>query len=80
MKLYGVLVLLVTLSAASGLRCYLCASATSGSCGQIVSCPSGFDRCAKVQFNGVIAKTCMNSVACGGHITCCSTDLCNGNI
>uniref|UniRef100_A0A3B3Y698 UPAR/Ly6 domain-containing protein n=1 Tax=Poecilia mexicana TaxID=48701 RepID=A0A3B3Y698_9TELE len=49
MKLYGVLVLFVTFSVASGLRCYTCVTSDPSACTNIETCPDGFDRCASVK-------------------------------
>ncbi|KAM3611843.1 uncharacterized protein V6R79_024783 [Siganus canaliculatus] len=57
MKLYSVLVLMVTLSAAYGLRCYKCVG-TSEYCKnpEIGNCPYGTDRCAIARENGLKTK------------------------
>ncbi|XP_073323316.1 lymphocyte antigen 6G-like [Pagrus major] len=80
MKLYGVLVLLVTLSAACGLRCYNCMGIDPKSCTKIKTCPSTMDRCSSTEVGGIITKDCTNSAACIGPIKCCEGDLCNGAI
>ncbi|XP_074495483.1 lymphocyte antigen 6B-like [Sebastes fasciatus] len=81
MQFYGALILLMTLSAACALRCYQCSGAT---CTDKITCPDNppapFDRCATVDLNGVIGKSCMNSNLCNGPIKCCSTDLCNSAV
>ncbi|XP_036952837.1 lymphocyte antigen 6G-like [Acanthopagrus latus] len=80
MKLYGVLVLLATLSAACGLRCYSCMNADSKSCAKIATCASTQDRCSSTEVMGLVTKHCINSAACVGLIKCCEGDLCNGAI
>ncbi|XP_076587223.1 ly-6/neurotoxin-like protein 1 [Chaetodon auriga] len=81
MQLYGVLVLLVTLSAACGLRCYSCFLATNpDSCTNIQTCPSILDRCSSTKTGNAINKACFPSAACRGPIKCCEGDLCNGAI
>ncbi|XP_038550371.1 lymphocyte antigen 6G-like [Micropterus salmoides] len=76
MQLYGALVLLVTLSAACGLRCYTCTSTSAGSCTQTSTCPDILNRCFSLNV-GVVTKGCQNSVLCVGPIKCCEGDLCN---
>ncbi|XP_036954683.1 three-finger toxin MALT0070C-like [Acanthopagrus latus] len=80
MQLYGVLVLMVTMSAACGLRCYTCADTNIKACTDILDCPAGNERCSSVEVDGVITKACLNSGACVGPAKCCDTDLCNGAI
>ncbi|XP_019120031.1 CD59B glycoprotein [Larimichthys crocea] len=81
MKFYGVLLLLVTLSAACGLKCYTCNGMDSKSCTQIVECPSPtLDRCSSLELNGAMVKTCVMSSACVSPMKCCEGDLCNGAI
>ncbi|XP_068616935.1 uncharacterized protein [Brachionichthys hirsutus] len=81
MKLYGVLVLLVTLSAAGCLMCYQCLLATDPSqCTQNVTCHVAADRCATIEFNGFIIKGCNISPFCHNDIRCCKGDLCNSAV
>ncbi|KAM3610256.1 uncharacterized protein V6R79_001459 [Siganus canaliculatus] len=81
MKLYSVLVLMVTLSAAYGLRCYICVG-TSQYCKNPESrtCPAGMDRCGIVRENGVVAQSCISSLNCIPGMNCCDEDLCNSAI
>ncbi|XP_016529548.1 CD59 glycoprotein-like isoform X4 [Poecilia formosa] len=78
MKLYGVLVLFVTFSVASGLRCYTYGTAEPNTCSSVLTCPAGFDRCASVKAEGLIVKSCMPKAECISPIQCCDRDLCNG--
>ncbi|XP_073323341.1 lymphocyte antigen 6G-like [Pagrus major] len=80
MKLYGVLVLLVTLSAAYGLQCYLCVNVKPSACTQKLDCPAGTDRCASAELGGLVTKGCVPSAACREGAKCCDKDLCNGAI
>ncbi|XP_073323082.1 lymphocyte antigen 6B-like [Pagrus major] len=80
MKVFGVLVLLATLSAAYGLRCYICASANPNSCTTVQTCPAGFDRCSNIVIGDVVTRSCYKSAECVSGTDCCSTDLCNGAI
>uniref|UniRef100_A0A3Q3GTR0 CD59 glycoprotein-like n=1 Tax=Labrus bergylta TaxID=56723 RepID=A0A3Q3GTR0_9LABR len=74
MKLYGALILFVTLSTACGLRCYTCSAADPRSCTDTKSCGPGLDRC-------VITKGCQNSAAAAvGSMSCCEGDLCNSAV
>ncbi|XP_030272073.1 lymphocyte antigen 6B-like [Sparus aurata] len=79
MKLYGVLVLLATLSAACGLKCYSCVNADSKSCTKIATC-STQNRCSSFEVMGLVTKDCIDSAGCIGLIKCCEGDLCNGAI
>ncbi|XP_051279519.1 lymphocyte antigen 6D-like [Dicentrarchus labrax] len=78
MQFYGVLVLMVTLSTACGLKCYVCTSG-SESC-QPQTCLSMMDSCSTTTMKGVTIKSCMMSNACIGPIKCCKEDLCNSAI
>ncbi|XP_007544156.1 three-finger toxin MALT0070C-like [Poecilia formosa] len=80
MKLYGVLVLFVTFSVASGLRCYAYFAAEPNTCTGVMTCPAGFDRCASVKAEGLIDKGCLQKAACISPIKCCDKDLCNGAV
>ncbi|KAM9394174.1 lymphocyte antigen 6S-like [Pholidichthys leucotaenia] len=79
MKIYGVLILSMTLSAACGLRCYTCIAADPKSCTDTKSCPVIFNRCYSLRVDGfdIVTKGCQTSVACVGAMTCCEGDLCN---
>ncbi|XP_049907430.1 ly-6/neurotoxin-like protein 1 [Epinephelus moara] len=74
MQLFGPLILLVTPSAAFGLRCHTC---SGKSCTAPMTCPQGVDRCATTEANGAVAKSCMLSALCVSTTKCCETDLCN---
>ncbi|KAM3610644.1 uncharacterized protein V6R79_006862 [Siganus canaliculatus] len=81
MKLYSVLVLMVTLSAAYGLRCYVCGG-SADACKEpaAVDCPAGTDTCVSAKKDGLVAKSCFNKAACTKEVSCCDKDLCNGAI
>ncbi|KAG8011800.1 hypothetical protein GBF38_004150 [Nibea albiflora] len=93
MRLYGVLLLLVTLSAediekvktsvlcpciACGLKCYECDQ--SKSCTRTEECSPAMNRCGSVELNGLMKKGCVSSSQCGDYMKCCEGDLCNGAI
>ncbi|XP_027889750.1 lymphocyte antigen 6G-like [Xiphophorus couchianus] len=80
MKLYGVLILFLSFSAACGLRCYTCVAAEPNSCTEIITCSAPFNRCSSLKTNGLVSKSCMISVACIPPIKCCEKDLCNGAV
>nr|XP_020515299.1 CD59 glycoprotein-like [Labrus bergylta] len=81
MKLYGALILFVTLSTACGLRCYTCSAADPRSCTDTKSCGPGLDRCSTLKKDGVITKGCQNSAAAAvGSMSCCEGDLCNSAV
>ncbi|XP_038558386.1 lymphocyte antigen 6G-like [Micropterus salmoides] len=82
MHLYGALMLFMTLSTASGLRCYTCTATNPKSCIDTKSCPVIFNRCFSLRVDGydMITKGCQTSIACGGAIACCEGDLCNSAI
>ncbi|XP_014834271.1 PREDICTED: lymphocyte antigen 6G-like isoform X2 [Poecilia mexicana] len=80
MKLYGVLVLFVTFSVASGLRCYICVTSDPNGCTNDLTCPDGFDRCASAESEGLIQKSCWQNASCIPPIQCCDKDLCNGAV
>uniref|UniRef100_A0A1A8MS59 Chromosome 2 SCAF15004, whole genome shotgun sequence, Uncharacterized protein n=1 Tax=Nothobranchius pienaari TaxID=704102 RepID=A0A1A8MS59_9TELE len=75
MHLCGVLVLLMTLSAALGLRCYVC---TGAKCNDIQTCPPVSDRCASAEVEGNVTKSCLTNSLCISPVSCCDKDLCNG--
>ncbi|XP_028313824.1 CD59 glycoprotein-like [Gouania willdenowi] len=78
MKLYGALILIMSLSAAGALRCYSCIATHSESCTDTPSCPDTFNRCFSMKIGGnMVTKGCHNSAACVGPIKCCEGDLCN---
>ncbi|KAM9743120.1 uncharacterized protein ACNS7B_010733 [Menidia menidia] len=79
MQPYGVLILFLTLSAASGLRCFKCALAQSKSCTDTEACSILSDRCYSVDL-GVVTKGCTNSNACLETMNCCEGDLCNSSL
>nr|XP_020515297.1 CD59 glycoprotein-like [Labrus bergylta] len=83
MKLYGALILFVTLSTACGLRCYTCIAADPRSCTDTRSCGPGLDRCSTFKKDGtdVTTKGCINSLSCAvGVMSCCEGDLCNSAV
>uniref|UniRef100_A0A1A8GAD0 Chromosome 2 SCAF15004, whole genome shotgun sequence, Uncharacterized protein n=1 Tax=Nothobranchius korthausae TaxID=1143690 RepID=A0A1A8GAD0_9TELE len=75
MHLCGVLVLLTTLSAALGLRCYVCSGAK---CNNTETCPPFSDRCASAEVEGIVVKSCLANSLCISPVSCCDQDLCNG--
>ncbi|XP_022048017.1 lymphocyte antigen 6G-like [Acanthochromis polyacanthus] len=79
MKIYGALIVFMTLSAACGLRCYTCTAADPRSCIDTKSCPVIFNRCFSLRLDGynMVTKGCQTSVACVGAMACCEGDLCN---
>ncbi|KAK5870964.1 hypothetical protein PBY51_003868 [Eleginops maclovinus] len=74
MQFYGALILLMTLSAAYGLKCYSCFG--SHAC-LTTTCPPGLDRCSSAELLGNKMKSCLASAACVSPIECCAEDLCN---
>ncbi|XP_030271862.1 lymphocyte antigen 6C2-like [Sparus aurata] len=80
MKLYGVLVLLATLSAAYGLQCYICSGVKPSACTTKLNCPTGFDRCTSLESQGLVTRTCATAATCREPLKCCDKDLCNGAI
>ncbi|XP_035515115.1 uncharacterized protein LOC118326255 isoform X2 [Morone saxatilis] len=78
MQFYGVLVLLVTLSTACGLKCYIGGGADN-KLYEPKTCYNG-ERCTTVVSNGATVKDCMLSSSCHGPIKCCEEDLCNSAI
>uniref|UniRef100_A0A1A7WWB8 Chromosome 2 SCAF15004, whole genome shotgun sequence, Uncharacterized protein n=1 Tax=Iconisemion striatum TaxID=60296 RepID=A0A1A7WWB8_9TELE len=78
MHLCGVLVLLTTLSAACGLRCYSCTAAKPESCTDTTACSIVSDRCYSLAVQDImVTKGCLNSAACISPFSCCEGDLCN---
>ncbi|XP_035513634.1 prostate stem cell antigen-like [Morone saxatilis] len=79
MKLYGALILFMTLSTACGLRCYTCTAADPKSCTDTKSCSVIFNRCFSLRVDGysMVTKGCQTSLACVGAIKCCEGNLCN---
>ncbi|XP_033946618.1 lymphocyte antigen 6G-like [Pseudochaenichthys georgianus] len=79
MKLFGALILFITLSAACGLRCYTCTATDPKSCIDTKSCPVIFNRCFSLRLDGytMVTKGCLSSIACGGAMACCEGNLCN---
>ncbi|TNN57308.1 Prostate stem cell antigen [Liparis tanakae] len=79
MQLYGALVLLLTLSAACGLRCYTCTASDPRDCTDTKSCSVIFNRCFSLRVDGfaVVNKGCQTSLLCVGAMNCCEGDLCN---
>uniref|UniRef100_A0A3P9P9H8 UPAR/Ly6 domain-containing protein n=1 Tax=Poecilia reticulata TaxID=8081 RepID=A0A3P9P9H8_POERE len=80
MKLHGVLVLFITFSIASGLRCYTYFTVEPNTCTGVLTCPAGYDRCASVESEGLIVKSCLQRAECISPIKCCDKDLCNGAV
>ncbi|KAI3372702.1 hypothetical protein L3Q82_023165 [Scortum barcoo] len=80
MQLYGALVLLVTLSAALGLKCYQCTGSKTRSCPDSTTCSASEDHCATVKVNNLYNKGCLNNALCVQGVDCCKGDLCNGAI
>uniref|UniRef100_A0A3P9BR65 UPAR/Ly6 domain-containing protein n=1 Tax=Maylandia zebra TaxID=106582 RepID=A0A3P9BR65_9CICH len=75
MKLLGALILVLSLSAACGLKCYVCAFSDPHSCTDALTCPAGMDRCFST-----VTKSCINSVSCVSPMRCCEGNLCNSAI
>ncbi|XP_056231817.1 ly6/PLAUR domain-containing protein 3-like [Seriola aureovittata] len=81
MQLYVVLTILVmTLSTASGLRCFTCVTTDPESCTLISTCPAFFNRCFSLEVNGLVTKGCLHSALCVNPMDCCEGDLCNSAI
>uniref|UniRef100_A0A3Q2ZYG6 UPAR/Ly6 domain-containing protein n=1 Tax=Kryptolebias marmoratus TaxID=37003 RepID=A0A3Q2ZYG6_KRYMA len=82
MKLYGALILLMTLSAVCGLRCYICTEVDAKPCWDIVSCPYNTDRCSSLPVHGrnEVTKGCHHHSLCISPVSCCEGDLCNSGV
>uniref|UniRef100_A0A3B3YDW5 UPAR/Ly6 domain-containing protein n=1 Tax=Poecilia mexicana TaxID=48701 RepID=A0A3B3YDW5_9TELE len=80
MQLYGVLILFLSFSAASGLRCYICVTSDPNGCTNDLTCPDGLDRCASVMMDGLVTKSCVPSATCIDPMNCCDKDLCNSAV
>ncbi|XP_013858052.1 CD59 glycoprotein [Austrofundulus limnaeus] len=81
MQFYGALILLVTFSAACGLRCYSCTAADPKSCTDTTSCAVIFNRCYSLLVKGTVTKGCQNSATCIiSSMACCEGDLCNSGV
>ncbi|XP_047448454.1 CD59 glycoprotein-like [Mugil cephalus] len=81
--LVSLAVICITLSTASGLKCYTCWGANPGTCNEVWQCHHHFDRCSTtIVSDNQINKQCMRSDMChivrSTGIKCCDTDLCNG--
>ncbi|RVE68008.1 hypothetical protein OJAV_G00087360 [Oryzias javanicus] len=81
MMLFKLLILFLTLSAASGLRCYSCTAVESKSCTDTTACPALFSHCYSLKLEGVdiVTKGCQTSALCVGPVSCCEGDLCNSS-
>ncbi|TKS78309.1 hypothetical protein D9C73_012865 [Collichthys lucidus] len=79
MQLYGALILFMSLTTASGLRCYTCTATHPKSCTDTKSCPVIFNRCFSLRVEGydMVTKGCQTSLACVGAMKCCEGNLCN---
>ncbi|XP_035515116.1 three-finger toxin MALT0070C-like [Morone saxatilis] len=77
MQFYGVLVMMVTLSTAYGLKCYVCGA--DNNCQQ-QTCPDISDSCSTTTVNGVTVKNCGVLASCPSPMKCCKGDLCNSAI
>ncbi|CAI5649843.1 unnamed protein product [Oreochromis niloticus] len=80
MKLLGALILVLSLSAACGLQCYVCALSDPHSCTDVYTCPAGTDRCVSTTISGTVTKSCIKSVLCISPMSCCEGNLCNSAI
>ncbi|XP_074495481.1 lymphocyte antigen 6G-like [Sebastes fasciatus] len=82
MRFYGALILLMTLSAACGLRCYTCIATDPKSCTDTKSCPVIFNRCFSLRIDSydMVTKGCQTSLACVSAVACCEGNLCNNAI
>ncbi|XP_039906475.1 ly-6/neurotoxin-like protein 1 isoform X1 [Simochromis diagramma] len=80
MKLLGALILVLILSTACGLKCYVCALSDPHSCTNALTCPAGMDRCFSLTTSGTVTKSCIYSVSCVSPMSCCEGNLCNSAI
>ncbi|XP_037831812.1 lymphocyte antigen 6G-like isoform X1 [Kryptolebias marmoratus] len=82
MKIYGALILLMTLSAACGLTCYICNGVQPKSCVNVMSCPKDADRCFSLKDNdsSLVSKGCKHHSLCISPVSCCEGDLCNSGV
>ncbi|XP_041856061.1 lymphocyte antigen 6G-like [Melanotaenia boesemani] len=77
MKLCGALVLFLTVSIATGLRCYSCISSRPESCTNAINCASPFNKCYSVKVGDLVNLGCGHTSMCVSPYKCCSGDLCN---
>uniref|UniRef100_A0AAZ1XXG0 UPAR/Ly6 domain-containing protein n=1 Tax=Oreochromis aureus TaxID=47969 RepID=A0AAZ1XXG0_OREAU len=80
MKLLGALILVLSLSTACGLQCYICGLSDPHSCTDVLSCPTGMDKCFSLTVSGTVSKGCINSALCVSPMSCCEGNLCNSAI
>ncbi|XP_063346763.1 lymphocyte antigen 6S-like [Pelmatolapia mariae] len=80
MKLLGALILVLSLSAACGLKCYVCAFSDPHSCTNVLTCPTGMDRCFSLTTSGTVTKGCQFPDLCVSPMSCCEGNLCNSAI
>ncbi|XP_039476778.1 lymphocyte antigen 6G-like [Oreochromis aureus] len=80
MKLLGALILVLSLSAACGLRCYSCTASDPHSCTQTTTCSYPFNRCYTLYVSGTVTKGCQYSASCIKPFSCCEGNLCNSAI
>ncbi|KAJ0001601.1 hypothetical protein NQD34_001397 [Periophthalmus magnuspinnatus] len=71
--------LLVGLSAAYSLKCYVCVG--DKDCTKTLDCGSVpmADRCFSGDKEGVYARGCIPNALCKSPLSCCEGDLCNGS-
>ncbi|RVE68009.1 hypothetical protein OJAV_G00087370 [Oryzias javanicus] len=81
MIFFKLLILVLTLSAACGLRCYTCTAAEPKSCTDTKACSVVFNRCFLLRVEGydMVTKGCQSSAFCVGAMSCCEGDLCNSS-
>ncbi|CAI5649842.1 unnamed protein product [Oreochromis niloticus] len=79
MKLLGALILVLSLSAACGLQCYVCALSDPHSC-TVLTCPAGMDRCFSLTTSDTVTKSCQFPSLCVSPMSCCEGNLCNSAI
>uniref|UniRef100_A0A669CNL6 Lymphocyte antigen 6G-like n=1 Tax=Oreochromis niloticus TaxID=8128 RepID=A0A669CNL6_ORENI len=80
MKRLGALILVLSLSTACGLQCYVCALSDPHSCTDVLTCPAGMDRCFSLTTSGTITKGCQFTSLCVSPMSCCEGNLCNSAI